>query len=859
MSSSIINWVIDKYLSNILEINKEQTKSSLWSGEFEMSNLKIKPEIFTSMNLPYFELVHGYVGKMKIKMSLPRFYKYPIKVEIDKLFFHAKQKKLETIKKETEIQNMEAYKNSKLQSAEELTNELNNLKGDASPGMINEIINNLEININDICIRFDDDISYNLIPFSFGILLKNLKIKTVDKNFNEPKKDEQIPYGEVNNKILKLTNLSIFLDTFENEGKLMPYHKQILNTENTEISDEKVKSYLGPMIEYYKYCLTETYEYIKDPNSHQYLAYDLGFLLKLTMNENLKNGLPQYTVDCQLNNITMSISLVQIKSAMKLLAYQDLNSKYQIGLAKEYYDKKIDENEKLNYIEDYISYFNYKYGVKKNEKQADKIKATLTQVENKLKYEEIQNMREAAKYKMSHNKEIDDIDEEITKLKGGTGFFSYFSSGPKEKELLKIKELEEKKKKLIDQNIDENVKMRLKAENNINSSEIDLLGDIDDEFILYKVKLTLPEFNFNINSQGLEKMITMAFKRFIVIGHMRKKGQFFSLFIGDISVVQYQLESSIYKTLVSTVEQKNDQNEKDEKEENKKGACYLEFENNPNLEKSDFRFKFRNQKRLVITVNLYSLQYIMNKVLSSLATTISKFGSERYIGSGEIQNLIKSGFDVNYYTGGFQHFNIDLDIVMKSPIIIYPQDILDEYNKKCIFVRCGDFEMNSILPPRQDVNVDYSKVDNRNKLFDIYAGRAKGFCIATLEDFNGDLSELAKIKGDNIIDDIVVGFSFEKMFEEKNTNFEKMKIFLTFGKCKFNIRDKQLVFFIELLEKMQKTNKKLEFELETKTKLEEDEEKQMKEDEVKEKKEKEEKEKKELETKKEKNIIMMVN
>ncbi len=148
-----------------------------------MSNLKIKPEIFISMNLPYFELVHGYVGKMKIKMTLPLFYKHPIKVEIDKVFFHAKQKKLETIKKEVEIQNMENYKNTKLLRREEFTNELDNLKKESSPGMVSEIINNLEININDICIRFDDEISYNLIPFSFGVLLKNLKIRTVDKNF----------------------------------------------------------------------------------------------------------------------------------------------------------------------------------------------------------------------------------------------------------------------------------------------------------------------------------------------------------------------------------------------------------------------------------------------------------------------------------------------------------------------------------------------------------------------------------------------------------------------------------------------------------------------------------------------------
>ena len=195
--------------------------------------------------------------------------------------------------------------------------------------MISEIINNLEININDICIRFDDEISYNLIPFSFGVLLKNLKIRTVDKNFKEPEKGEKIPFGEINNKILKMTNLSVFLDTFENEGKLIPYYEQIIKTDNTEIKEEKLKNFLGPMMEYYSYCLTETYENINNPKSHQYLVYDLGFLLKLSMNENLKNGNPQYAVDCELNKISMSISLVQIKSAMKLLAYQDLNSKYK--------------------------------------------------------------------------------------------------------------------------------------------------------------------------------------------------------------------------------------------------------------------------------------------------------------------------------------------------------------------------------------------------------------------------------------------------------------------------------------------------------------------------------------------------
>ena len=110
-----------------------------------------------------------------------------------------------------------------------------------------------------------------------------------------------------------MTNLSIFLVIYENEGQLIQYNKQKLNTENTQIKDEKLKTFLGPILDYYVYCLTEKYKYIKNPKSHQYLAYDLGFLLILSMNENLKNGNRQYVVDFELNKITMNISLVQIK------------------------------------------------------------------------------------------------------------------------------------------------------------------------------------------------------------------------------------------------------------------------------------------------------------------------------------------------------------------------------------------------------------------------------------------------------------------------------------------------------------------------------------------------------------------
>ena len=185
MASGIINWIIDKYLNNILEINKDLTKSSLLTGEIQMANLKIKPEIFTLLNLPFFELVHGYVGKLRIKMKMPRFHLHPIRVEVEKVFFHAKQKKLSNINKESEIKFMEGFKNTQLQGLEDFKNQINSIQDESNPNMLSRIINNIEINISDICIRFDDNISYELTPFCFGILIKNIKMNSVDQEFND--------------------------------------------------------------------------------------------------------------------------------------------------------------------------------------------------------------------------------------------------------------------------------------------------------------------------------------------------------------------------------------------------------------------------------------------------------------------------------------------------------------------------------------------------------------------------------------------------------------------------------------------------------------------------------------------------
>ena len=65
MTSSIINYFIDNYLSQFLKINTQETQVNLWAGTVQLNNIKFKESIFQMLNLPYLELLYGYISRIK--------------------------------------------------------------------------------------------------------------------------------------------------------------------------------------------------------------------------------------------------------------------------------------------------------------------------------------------------------------------------------------------------------------------------------------------------------------------------------------------------------------------------------------------------------------------------------------------------------------------------------------------------------------------------------------------------------------------------------------------------------------------------------------------------------------------------
>lgn len=244
-----------------------------------------------------------------------------------------------------------------------------------------------------------------------------------------------------------------------------------------------------------------------------------------------------------------------------------LIQKYTSGLSNEYYTKTLTEDEKMEYIDNYIEYLGLMYGKKPNEKKAKAVKEVLNKFENKLKYEEIQVMRNAAESKMKHSEKFVEIDKQLKEMKSDKLF---------KKKTLKKNQEDELKEKIKQIQVLE--KQKLKLENRITSlikkrlEHIDILSgffpDDSENFSFIKINLSINEIQINIKRIQEEKLFSIIFNNFILFCDLKNRQQLVRLTIDDISILQYQLPQSKYQYLLTTITQKMKNLMKGKKKEN---------------------------------------------------------------------------------------------------------------------------------------------------------------------------------------------------------------------------------------------------------------------------------------------------
>ena len=815
MASSILNIVFDRFLSNIVEIDASKTNFSLLSGKIELRHLKIKDEIFQKVNLPFIEVAHGYIGKILIDLDMPFFYNHPIKVVVNKIFFHARLKNINKLNKEEEIKNMQKLKESSLLNAEVLKanildiqkeNAKNTKKKNSNekkePTLVEKIINNLFVEVNDIVFKLDDEISYPEIPYSFGVILDNIKIRTTRSDFKIPQNaDEVIPFEEINFKVVAIDNFSVYMDCFEDKEELD--YERLISSKITKKIDVELRNYLRDQLSFYTYCMSEVHVHSKKFEAHQYLLHQLDLSVKLAMNNNPMNKQPKISVKVAFPQILLGISIKQIHAGLKLKAYLDLNTLYRSGISKELYNKELTQNEKSQYIDGYLSYFHKKYIEKQNVEYPTSLQTT----EEHLNYSAIAELRSSALQKLTYTTKINELTKKIQRQQS-----SLFG-----KDEAKIAKLMEERNRVI--KLEEEFIKTGKAEEieDSTAAEEDELKGLEDNYVKIYAYIDILITSFTIYEKIIrkpdktweleDKLLSVVIKDLGTEAKIQKVGLITLVSLDNIIVAQEKVRNPNYNKIFFgdlTVQGK---------------LLCITLEINPKLKKSDMRVKVWSERQVYIIVDMYTLLYIKEQITTVLATSIDLEEAGSYAKDG-IYNYIKEGYQDRLVEGNtgnkdakFTHTNLYLDVSLKTPIIIIPIDIFDYNNHQCLLMSLGSLKVKTILPPRVDDKINYARTKNESLLYDIYRVGVLGIRMSSVEECVEKNNYVGKETV--ILKEFDVSVEAKLLIQPKNINneFHNMIINVLIPEINFQLTEFQILLFIHFLGNINSAKIKLEYEM----------------------------------------------
>ncbi|XP_036331860.1 vacuolar protein sorting-associated protein 13 [Rhagoletis pomonella] len=202
---SVVTDVLNKVLGDYVEnLDKKQLKIGIWGGDVVLNNLKLKENALDEVDLPV-QLVYGFLGKLVLKIPWKNLYSQPVIAQIEDLYMLVAPKQAVQYDAEKEEKYDLQTKQAALKALDDAhKKELmkNEAKPDAtfSEKLTAQIVNNLQVKISNIHIRYEDT-STTGETFAVGVTLHDLELYTTDENWEKCYLTQQV------SRVFKIANL----------------------------------------------------------------------------------------------------------------------------------------------------------------------------------------------------------------------------------------------------------------------------------------------------------------------------------------------------------------------------------------------------------------------------------------------------------------------------------------------------------------------------------------------------------------------------------------------------------------------------------------------------------------------------
>ena len=214
--ASVLNRFLSAYVDNL---STNQLNVGIWNGDVKLKNLRLKRSALDKLRLPI-DVKEGYLGQLTLFIPWSNLKGKPVRVLIENVSLLASPRgasvEVDEAEEEERLQNQ---KQAKLEQAEFLSQGLVNKGEDEATAKQNEsfisslvtkIVDNLQITVRNIHIRYEDAISNPEYPFAIGLTLAELSAVSTDENW-EPTFVHNSAQGI--HKLARLDSLSMYWNT----------------------------------------------------------------------------------------------------------------------------------------------------------------------------------------------------------------------------------------------------------------------------------------------------------------------------------------------------------------------------------------------------------------------------------------------------------------------------------------------------------------------------------------------------------------------------------------------------------------------------------------------------------------------
>jgi vacuolar protein sorting-associated protein 13A/C len=182
--ANLLNRFLGMYVKNF---DPKQLNVGIWSGDVKLRNLELRREALDQLHLPI-NVVEGRLGELVLQIPWSNLRGKPVKINIEDVFLLAAPKEEDDYDAVEEEKRAVAVKLEKLESAELLkerntegmSKEEQQKNQSFTQSFVTAIVDNLQVSIKNVHVRYEDSIATPGHPFAVGLTLKEMSAVSTD-------------------------------------------------------------------------------------------------------------------------------------------------------------------------------------------------------------------------------------------------------------------------------------------------------------------------------------------------------------------------------------------------------------------------------------------------------------------------------------------------------------------------------------------------------------------------------------------------------------------------------------------------------------------------------------------------------